>query len=75
MSTLSRAKQIIEARKTDFASAADAGVAAALCIARGSPCLVIERRTWSVGQPVTHVRFAYKAESHVVVARFTPSQG
>lgn len=57
------------------ASAADAGVAAALCIARGSPCLVIERRTWSVGQPVTHVRFAYKAESHVVVARFTPSQG
>jgi GntR family histidine utilization transcriptional repressor len=56
------------------ATAADAGIAAALDIAVGSPCLVIERRTWSAEHPVTHVRFTYAAESHALVARFTPSQ-
>jgi GntR family histidine utilization transcriptional repressor len=56
------------------ATAADAGMAAALDIAAGSPCLVVERRTWSAEHPVTHVRFTYAADSHVLVARFTPSQ-
>jgi 16S rRNA (cytosine1402-N4)-methyltransferase len=37
--------------------------------------LVVERRTWSAEHPVTHVRFIYPAESHTLVARFTPSQG
>jgi GntR family histidine utilization transcriptional repressor len=57
------------------ATAADADMAAALDIAAGSPCLVVERRTWSAEHPVTHVRFTYAADSHALVARFTPSQG
>lgn len=56
------------------ATEADKATAAALKIAAGSPCLVVERRTWSAGQPVTHVRFTYAADSHTLVARFTPSQ-
>lgn len=56
------------------ATAADKATAAALDIAAGSPCLVVERRTWSAGQPVTHVRFTYAADNHTLVARFTPSQ-
>lgn len=54
------------------ATAADERIAAALDIHAGAPCLVVERRTWSAGQPVTHVRFTYAADSHAVVARFTP---
>ncbi|WP_287151563.1 UTRA domain-containing protein, partial [Mesorhizobium sp.] len=57
------------------AVAADKHIAAALDIAVGAPCLVVERRTWSAEHPVTHVRFTYAAESHTLVARFTPSQG
>jgi GntR family histidine utilization transcriptional repressor len=48
--------------------------AAALDIAAGSACLVVERRTWSAERPVTHVRFTYAADSHSLVARFTPRQ-
>lgn len=54
---------------------ADAATAAALGIAPGTACLVIERRTWSADQPVTHVRLTYAGDSHALVARFTPSQG
>jgi len=57
------------------AIAADRHIAKALDIAAGAPCLVVERRTWSAEHPVTHVRFTYAAESHTLVARFTPSQG
>ncbi|MDX8437545.1 histidine utilization repressor [Mesorhizobium abyssinicae] len=57
------------------ATAADDHVADALDIETGAPCLVVERRTWSAEHPVTHVRFIYPAESHTLVARFTPSQG
>jgi GntR family histidine utilization transcriptional repressor len=57
------------------AVAADKHIAAALDIAVGAPCLVVERRTWSAEHSVTHVRFTYAAESHTLVARFTPSQG
>jgi GntR family histidine utilization transcriptional repressor len=57
------------------AIAADKRIAAALDIAAGGPCLVVERRTWSAERPVTHVRFVYAADSHALVARFTPSQG
>jgi GntR family transcriptional regulator, histidine utilization repressor len=57
------------------AVAADRHIAAALDIEPGAPCLVVERRTWSAEHPVTHVRFTYAAESHALVARFTPSQG
>ncbi|WP_280821155.1 histidine utilization repressor [Pseudaminobacter soli (ex Li et al. 2025)] len=57
------------------ATAAEHEVAEALGIEPGTPCLVVERRTWSAEHPVTHVRFTYPADSHSLVARFTPSQG
>jgi GntR family histidine utilization transcriptional repressor len=56
------------------AMAADKHLAAALAIELGAACLVVERRTWSAERPVTHVRFVHPAESHTLVARFTPSQ-
>ncbi|MEI9404948.1 histidine utilization repressor [Mesorhizobium argentiipisi] len=64
-----------EAEHRIRAMAADDTVADALDIDPGAPCLVVERRTWSAEYPVTHVRFIYPAESHTLVARFTPSQG
>lgn len=57
------------------ATAAGAETAAALAIAEGSACLVVERRTWSAEQPVTHVRLLYAGDGHALVARFTPPQG
>lgn len=54
------------------AASADAETAEMLDIEDGAPCLVIERRTWSADQPVTHARFTYPAESHSVVATFEP---
>jgi len=64
-----------EAEHRIRAMAADDTIADALDIDPGAPCLVVERRTWSAEHPVTHVRFVYPAESHTLVARFTPSQG
>ncbi|MDG4896769.1 histidine utilization repressor [Mesorhizobium sp. WSM4976] len=64
-----------EAEHRIRAMAADENIADALDIDAGAPCLVVERRTWSAEHPVTHVRFIYPAESHTLVARFTPSQG
>ncbi len=57
------------------AAAADARIAAALGIDEGAACLVIERRTWSADNPVTHVRLIYPGDSHRLVARFAPSSG
>lgn len=61
------------AEHTIRAVAADAATAASLEIAAGSPCLVIERRTWSAEQPVTFVRLTYAGNSHALVAKFEPS--
>lgn len=54
-------------------SAGDA-TAKALKVRKGTACLVIERRTWSSEQPVTHVRLIYPGEGRELVARFSPSQ-
>jgi GntR family histidine utilization transcriptional repressor len=56
------------------AAAADRDTAGALRIAEGAPCLVVERRTWLAGQPVTQVTLAYPAGAHELVASFTPSK-
>ncbi|PBB42297.1 histidine utilization repressor [Mesorhizobium sp. WSM3866] len=64
-----------EAEHRIRAMAADETIADTLDIDPGAPCLVVERRTWSAEHPVTQVRFIYPAESHTLVARFTPSQG
>ena len=55
------------------ATGADAAATAAFQIAKGAPCLVVERRTWGVDQPVTFVTLTYPANAHRLVARFTPS--
>lgn len=56
------------------AIAADADTAAGLLIAPGSPCLVVERKTWSANDPITHVRLIYPGNSHTLVARFAPQE-
>ncbi|WP_274629943.1 histidine utilization repressor [Arvimicrobium flavum] len=56
------------------AAAADRVVAKALDIPKGAPCLLVERRTWSGGQPITRVRLTYPGDSHTLIARFVPSQ-
>ncbi len=55
------------------AVAASRQAAQALDIAVGSPCLVIERKTWSGGAPVTSVRLTYPGDRHELVAEFQPS--
>ena len=54
------------------ATAATGEIAALLDIDAGAACLLIERRTWSAEQPVTHALFTYPGDSHSVVARFEP---
>lgn len=60
------------AEHTIRAVAADEHVARLLGVPRGSPCLVVQRRTWSGEQPVTNVRLTYAGETHSLVARFAP---
>jgi GntR family histidine utilization transcriptional repressor len=53
---------------------ASAAAAAALKLASGKPCLVIERRTWSSDHTVTFVRLTYPGALHELIARFAPAQ-
>jgi GntR family histidine utilization transcriptional repressor len=62
-----------EAEHSISAIVADEKTADALDIAIGAPCLVIERHTWRVAQPLTSVRLVYPGESHKLVARFNGS--
>lgn len=57
------------------AVAASDAVAASLGIPRNSPCLVVQRRTWSADQPVTSVKLTYAGPNHSLIARFTPPNG
>ncbi|XIA64288.1 histidine utilization repressor [Bradyrhizobium sp. TZ2] len=59
-----------EAEHAISAIVADGQAAAALDIAIGAPCLVIERHTWRSARPLTAVRLLYPGESHKLVARF-----
>jgi GntR family histidine utilization transcriptional repressor len=45
----------------------------ALAIADAAPCLLVERRTWQAGLPVTQVQLFYPGDRHELVARFSPS--
>lgn len=56
------------------AVAAGGSTAAALAARPGTPCLVVERRTWRAEAPITHVRLTYPGSAHELIARFTPSQ-
>ena len=55
------------------AGAADAEMAALLHVPCGSPCLIIQRRTWTGTSPVTFVRLIYPSENHELVAHFSPT--
>jgi GntR family histidine utilization transcriptional repressor len=49
-------------------------VARTLKVADGTPCLIVDRRTWGGEASVTQVRVTYPGEAHELVARFTPEQ-
>ena len=56
------------------AGASDAAMAALLKVEPGSPCLIIQRRTWTGASPVTYVRLAYPGGDHELVAHFSPTK-
>ena len=62
-----------EAEHTILAQPASATVASSLDIARGSACLVVERRTWNESLPVTFARMWHPGERYRLVGRFRPS--
>jgi GntR family histidine utilization transcriptional repressor len=55
------------------AVSAGARLASQLGISKGAACLVIERRTWQSGAPVTQVRLIYPGDRHRLVGRFRPA--
>jgi len=62
-----------EAEHRITACNADKGVAADLGIDQGAACLVIERRTWRNGEPITAVRITHPGQLYDLIARFTPT--
>jgi GntR family histidine utilization transcriptional repressor len=62
-----------EAEHRITACNADKGVAADLGIEQGAACLVIERRTWRNGEPITAVRIIHPGQLYDLIARFTPT--
>jgi GntR family transcriptional regulator, histidine utilization repressor len=62
-----------EAEHRIMAEGADKATAAELKVELGAACLVIERRTWRSGEPVTAVRLTHPGQLYDLVARFTPS--
>lgn len=61
------------AEHTIRAVAASAQASRALGIAKGTPCLSVERKTWNAGRPVTRVVLTYPGQTHALTARFTPA--
>jgi GntR family histidine utilization transcriptional repressor len=61
------AEHRITARNADKAVAADLG------IEQGAACLVLERRTWRNGEPITAVRLIHPGHLYDLIARFTPT--
>jgi GntR family histidine utilization transcriptional repressor len=62
-----------EAEHRITACNADKGAAADLEIDEGAACLVIERRTWRNGEPITAVRLIHPGQLYDLIARFTPT--
>jgi GntR family histidine utilization transcriptional repressor len=54
------------------ARCADAALAGLLDVAQGEACLVLQRRTWHLGTPVTIVDITYAGERQHLVGRFSP---
>jgi GntR family transcriptional regulator, histidine utilization repressor len=62
-----------EAEHRISACSADKSLAGDLNIDEGAACLVIERRTWRNGDPITAVRLVHPGPLYDLIARFTPS--
>jgi GntR family transcriptional regulator, histidine utilization repressor len=62
-----------EAEHRITAENADKAAASELQIDVGAACLVIERRTWRNGEPITAVRLTHPGHLYDLVARFTPT--
>jgi GntR family transcriptional regulator, histidine utilization repressor len=62
-----------EAEHRISACNADKALAETLKIDEGAACLVIERRTWRNGEPITAVRLIHPGPLYDLTARFTPS--
>jgi GntR family transcriptional regulator, histidine utilization repressor len=62
-----------EAEHRITAENADKAAAAELKINIDAACLVIERRTWRNGEPITAVRLTHPGHLYDLVARFTPT--
>lgn len=57
------------------AVAADRDTAAALNLPSGSPCLLIERRTWRGDDGITLVRQHFVGSAYDLIATFGPAKG
>jgi GntR family histidine utilization transcriptional repressor len=64
-----------EAEHRITAAGADRVTARRLGTALGSACLVVDRRTWRSGEPITAVRQVFPGERYHLVARFAPQEG
>ena len=62
-----------EAEHRITARNADRNLAEHLKIDEGAACLVIERRTWRNGEPITAVRLIHPGQLYDLIARFTPT--
>jgi GntR family histidine utilization transcriptional repressor len=62
-----------EAEHRISACNADKKTAADLKIEEGTACLVVERRTWRNGEPITSVRLTHPGHLYDLMARFTPN--
>ncbi|MCZ7660666.1 MAG: histidine utilization repressor [Xanthobacteraceae bacterium] len=62
-----------EAEHQISAANADIATAKALGIAPGAACLLVRRRTFQAGSPLTQVVLTYPGDRHHLVARFSPA--
>src|SRR5215212_7641778 len=61
-----------EAEHTIRAVSAGGPTASRLDLDKGAACLVVERRTWQSGAPITQVCLTYPGDRHRLVGRFRP---
>lgn len=62
-----------EAESRISAVNADAAIASLLDLHEAAACLVVDRRTWRGGEPVTRVRQIFPGEAYDLMARFGPA--
>ncbi len=62
-----------EAEHTVSAQSAGPAESDALDVPIGSPCLVVERRTWNEDKPVSLARLWHPGSQHLLVGRFLPT--